>query len=35
MKYLYLENYKILMQEIEDDTKRRKDTAHVLGLEEL
>ena len=34
VKFLYLENYKMLMKEIKDDTKRRKDT-HVLGLEEL
>ena len=32
MKYLYLENYKILMQEIEDDTKRRKDHPGLAAL---
>ena len=26
MKYLYLENYKTLIKEIEDDSKKRKDT---------
>lgn len=34
MKDLYTENYKILMNEIEDDFKNGK-ISHVLGLEEL
>lgn len=34
MKYLYTENYKTLMREIEEDTNKWKDTP-IHGLEEL
>ena len=34
MKGLYTENYKTLIKEFEDDSKKWKDT-HALGLEEL
>ena len=33
-KALYCENYKTLLKETENDTKRWKDIYHVLGLEE-
>ena len=35
MKDLYSENYKTLMKEFENDTKKWKDISHVLRLEEL
>ena len=35
MKDLYAENYKTLIKEIKDDSKKWKDIDHVLELEEL